>query len=89
MNTPTKEAPAVEEEVEIVIPRRLLERFEGVRRDLVAAYGHSPDVISLMRFWLTCSTVSQVRKEFEAAVLHTNEDVIPDLEEHEDDGDDL
>ena len=89
MNAPAKEAPAVEEEVELLIPRHLVERFEGVRRELLAAYGYSPDVVSLVRFWLTCSTISQIRTEFEAAVLQSNGDGIPSAEEREDDGDDL
>lgn len=88
MNAATKERAATEEGVDLFIPQKLLERFEAVHREIRAAYGHAPDASSLMRFWLTCSTISQIRREFEAAVLEINENVIPD-DEAEDDGDDL
>jgi hypothetical protein len=89
VNAAAKEAPPVAEGIEMMIPSRLLARFEAVQRELRAAYGHSPEVPALICFWLTCSTVSRIRKEFEAAVLEMNEDVIPPDDETENDGDEL
>ena len=91
MSVATKEAPVIPttEGLEMLIPPRLLVRFEAVQRELKSSYGYAPDLPSLIRFWLACSTISQIRKEFEAAVLSTNENVIPSDDEGEPDGDDL
>lgn len=87
MSGTVKEAPP-EEGVELFVPLLLLKRFEAVHNEIVGAYGHAPDAPSLMRFWLTCSTITGIRREFESAVLQINENVIPG-DENEDDGDDL
>ena len=90
MSVATKELPATPtaEGLEMLIPPRLLARFEAVQSELKSAYGFAPDLPELIRFWLACSTISYIRKEFEAAVLSTNENVIPS-DEGESDGDDL
>ncbi len=47
------------------------------------------DVPSLVRLWLTCATVSRIRKEFEAAVQELDRGIIDFDHDDEEDGDDL
>ena len=89
MNVATKEAPRADEGTAFLIPARLMAPFETAQRELRAAYGYAPDVPSLVRLWLACATDSRVRKQFEAAALQTNANVIPSGDEDEIDGDDF
>lgn len=72
MNTETREASAPSVEVEgltLVLPSHLTENFEKADRQLREFFGESPGVLALVRLWLACGTSSQIRKEFELAVL--------------------
>lgn len=73
----TKDVTVAEEGTALALPPRLLAPFEAAQRALRSAYGFAPDVPSLIRLWLACATDSRVRREFEAAVLQINENVIP------------
>ena len=89
MNALTKAPPLASEGTELLVPLRLLVPFETAQRELRATYGYAPDLPSLIRLWLACATDSRVRKQFEAAALQTNANVIPSDEEDESDGDDF
>ena len=89
MNVLTKEPPLKDEVTEFLIPARLMGPFEAAQRELRAAYGYAPDLPSLVRLWLACATDYRVRKQFVAAALQTNANVIPSEEEDESDGDDF
>lgn len=86
--TDTQGSP-VGAEIELEIPPRLLAVFEKTERQLRELYGTAPDVPSLVRLWLTCATVSRIRKEFEAAVQELDRGIIDFDHEDEEDGDDL
>lgn len=85
-DTPGAPAPA---EVGLEIPPRSLAVFEKAERQLRELYGSAPDVPSLVRLWLTCATVSRIRKEFEAAVQELDRGILNFDQDDEDDGDDL
>ena len=53
----------------IVLPPHLTENFEKADRQLHEVYGISPGVVGLLRLWVACGTSSQIRREFELAVL--------------------
>jgi len=59
------------EVVELVrqLPPHLRENFEKADTQLQELYGASPGVAALIRLWLACGTSSQIRVEFERAVL--------------------
>ena len=89
MNTATTNATAGEEPViDLPIPPRLLASFEKAERDIEQAYGLTPGADSLARLWLACATASQIRKEFESAVLEINGAVLALDGSAESDGDD-
>lgn len=69
MSTETKEAPPAVEGMSIVLPPHLAENFEKASRQIEDSYGKTPGVSALVRLWLASSTSSQIRKEFELAVL--------------------
>ena len=90
MSTATKELGAGEEAlIDLPIPPRLLAIFENADREIHQAYGLTPGATALARLWLTCATASQVRKEFESAVLEINGAVLAIDEPSERDGDDV
>jgi hypothetical protein len=68
MTTAVKAPDEVEELVK-VLPTHLRENFEKADLQLREFYGMSPGVTALVRLWLACGTSSQVRREFELAVL--------------------
>ena len=68
MTTELKAPDEVEELVK-ALPTHLRENFEKADLQLREFYGMSPGVTSLVRLWLACGTSSQVRREFELAVL--------------------
>lgn len=51
------------------LPAHLRENFEKAEAQLIELYGASPGVTALIRLWLACGTSSQIRVEFERAVL--------------------
>lgn len=51
------------------LPAHLRENFEKADTRLNELYGASPGVTALVRLWLACGTSSQIRVEFERAVL--------------------
>ena len=53
----------------VVLPPHLTENFEKADAQLRATYGVAPGVAALVRLWLACGTSSQIRREFELAVL--------------------
>jgi hypothetical protein len=55
-----------------LLPPHLREKFERIDREIEAAYGYAPGVPRLVRLWLACGTGSQIRREFELAVLDAN-----------------
>jgi hypothetical protein len=61
--------PSTVEEQSLVFPPHLMEKFERADRQLRELYGQSPGVLTLVRLWHTCGTATQIRKEFERAVL--------------------
>ena len=66
----TQGSEVVESEgLPIVVPSHLTENFEKADQQLREVYGISPGVEGLLRLWLACGTSSQIRKEFELAVL--------------------
>ncbi len=72
MNAETKEPLSTPVEVEglsIMLPPHLTENFEKADRQLREFFGESPGVPALVRLWLACGTSSQIRKEFELAIL--------------------
>lgn len=76
-------------DVELQVSPRLVAVFEKAAQQLRELYDTAPDVESLMRLWLTCATVSRIRKEFEAAVQELDRGIIDFDHDDEDDGDDL
>jgi len=68
MTTELKAPDEVEELVK-ALPTHLRENFEKADHQLREFYGMSPGVTALVRLWLACGTSSQVRREFELAVL--------------------
>ena len=72
MSTATKEVPALPVEADglaIVLPPHLTDNFAKADRQLREFFGESPGVPALVRMWLACGTSSQIRREFELAVL--------------------
>lgn len=57
------------EELIKALPPHLRENFEKADLQLREFYGMSPGVTALLRLWLACGTSSQIRREFELAVL--------------------
>ena len=53
----------------VVLPPHLIENFAKADRQLREMYGISPGVVAPLRLWLACGTSSQIRREFELAVL--------------------
>jgi hypothetical protein len=91
MNAVTRDTTvtAEAEGLAIVVPPRLLAAFEKAERQLREIYGIAPDVPTLVRLWLTCATVSRIRKEFEAAVQQLDRTVLDFDQDDDEDGDDL
>ena len=61
--------PMAVEGMPLVLPRHLIVRFEEADEQIRTTYGIAPGVPTLVRLWLACGCVSQIRKEFESAVL--------------------
>ena len=59
----------VEVGLPVVLPPHLTANFEKADAQLRATYGITPGVTALVRLWLACGTSSQIRREFELAVL--------------------
>ena len=59
----------VETGMPIVLPPHLVRIFETADAQIRDTYSLSPGVATLIRLWLAISTPSQVRREFELAVL--------------------
>jgi hypothetical protein len=68
MTSELKSLPDLDELVR-QLPPHLRENFEKADTQVRALYGASPGVTALMRLWLACGTSSQIRVEFERAVL--------------------
>ncbi|MGH7945599.1 MAG: hypothetical protein ACREF9_11385 [Opitutaceae bacterium] len=49
-----------------------MDNFEKANRQIQEFYAMSPGAPMLVALWLACSTSSQIRKEFELAVLDIN-----------------
>lgn len=62
-------SPADLDELVRQLPPHLRENFEKADAQLRELYGDSPGVTALMRLWIACGTSSQIRVEFEHAVL--------------------
>ena len=77
MSAETKTDPAAETGLPIVLPPHLTENFAKAEAQLRELYGVAPGVPALVRLWLACGTPSQVRREFELAVLDIQRRVIP------------
>ncbi len=72
MSMETKESVAaapIEDGLAVVLPSHLTENFAKADRQLREFFGESPGVEALVRLWLACGTSSQIRREFELAVL--------------------
>lgn len=72
MSTVTPESVAAkpdENGVSVVLPREVMENFEKAHRQIQEFYAMSPGTPMLVALWLACGTASQIRKEFELAVL--------------------
>lgn len=72
MNIETKEpvsARSAEDGVSLVLPREVMENFQKAHRQIQEFYAMSPGTPMLVALWLACGTSSQIRKEFELAVL--------------------
>ena len=86
MSAETNAAPvaaveAVEAGLPVVLPPHLMENFEKAETQLRELYGVAPGVTALVRLWLACGTPSQIRREFELAVLDIKKRAIaPDAE---------
>lgn len=74
--TPTAAAGA-EAGTPVVLPPHLTENFEKAEAQLRELYGLTPGVAALVRLWLACGTPSQIRREFELAVLDLKRRVLP------------
>lgn len=77
-------APPPEQLEELVrqLPLHLRENFERADQQVREHYGTSPGVTALIRLWLACGTSSQIRVEFERAVLDIHrQDFLPDDDE--------
>ncbi|MBL9207337.1 MAG: hypothetical protein JNN01_19815 [Opitutaceae bacterium] len=92
MTPETKDGPAsatvaIEtEEFTRLLPAHLTENFEKAHHQIQEYYGTSPGVPALIRLWLACATSTQVRLEFERAVLDiTKRGLNPHEEEYFDD----
>jgi len=68
MSANTDTADAVAELVK-QLPPHLTENFEKADQQLRQFYGTAPGVTNLLRMWLACGSPSQIRSEFESAVL--------------------
>lgn len=68
MTTDLKTSPDLDELVR-QLPAHLRENFEKADAQVRELYGDSPGVTALLRLWLACGTSSQIRVEFERAVL--------------------
>jgi hypothetical protein len=68
VTTELKTSPDLDELVR-QLPPHLRENFEKADTQVRDLYGVSPGVTALMRLWLACGTSSQIRVEFERAVL--------------------
>ena len=77
MSAETKTDPTADVGLPIVLPPHLTENFEKAEAQLRELYGIAPGVPSLLRLWLACGTPSQVRREFERAVLDIQRRIIP------------
>lgn len=79
MNEPQNPAAAAgaEEGTPVVLPPHLTENFEKAEAQLRELYGLAPGVAALVRLWLACGTPSQIRREFELAVLDLKRRVLP------------
>jgi hypothetical protein len=90
VNGATTEMPAAIEVdgLPLVLPRHLIVRFEEAEAQLQATYGIAPGVRTLVRLWLACGSVAQVRREFEMAVLGITKPVFEFENEGDSDGDD-
>jgi hypothetical protein len=77
MSVEAKPESAVEVGLPIVLPPHLTENFEKAEAQLRQFYGVAPGVTALVRLWLACATASQIRREFELAVLDIKRRAIP------------
>ena len=68
MTTDLKTGPDLDDLVR-QLPPHLRENFEKADAQVRELYGDSPGVTALLRLWLACGTSSQIRVEFERAVL--------------------
>lgn len=68
MPTETQSTDQLAEAVKL-LPAHFRENFEKAEAQLREAYGRSPGVPALVGLWLSCSTGSRIRTEFERAVL--------------------
>jgi hypothetical protein len=68
-------APPEVEGLSVILPPDLMERFEIADRQLREIYGLSPGVTVLVRLWLACTNPSEIRDEFERAVMDINKGV--------------
>ena len=74
MNGETKVAEPVEGEgLAIVFPPHLTKNFEKADAELREAFGKGPGVPALIRLASACWTSARIRREFERAVLDTEE----------------
>lgn len=72
MSTETKGpglAGSAETGVPVVLAPEVMENFEKAHRQIQEFYAMSPGTPMLVALWLACGTASQIRKEFELAVL--------------------
>ena len=79
MNATNEAVPVavVEPGFPVVLPPHLTENFEKAEAQLRELYGVAPGVTALVRLWLACGTPSQIRREFELAVLDIKKRAIP------------
>jgi hypothetical protein len=62
-------SPVEVEGLTVAIPPRLMEKFERAERELRERYGQSPGLSALILMWVGRGSASDVKREFERAVI--------------------
>lgn len=89
MNTTSDPPPLINvDDVQLPIPRHLLNRFQEAAAQIERFYGLTPDVPILVRLWLASTCASLIRREFESAVLGITKSGFEFEHDGDSDGDD-
>ena len=89
MSREANPSPEIETGLPVILPLHLTENFEKADTQLRELYGIAPGVSTLVRLWLACGTSSQIRREFELAVLDIKKRAIQPNAEGQFDEDDF